>query len=70
MAYQATWAVRNAISPWNTRPHFSMTRREARCPAAVALMIRGSGVLAQPNRIASRAPSVARPRPQNSGASS
>jgi hypothetical protein len=56
MAYQTTRAVRNSISPWQVRPHFSMTRREARWPTAVALMIRGSGVLAQPKRIASRAP--------------
>src|SRR5689334_13820769 len=70
MAYQATCAPLNVTSAWNVRPHFSMTRRDAWCPAAVALMIRASGVCAQPNRIASRAPSVASPRPQYSGASS
>ena len=70
MAYQAICAPLNVISAWKARPHFSMTRREAWCPAAVALMIRVRGVCCQPNRIASRAPSVARPRPQYSGASS
>jgi hypothetical protein len=69
-AYQATCAVLNVTSAWNVRPHFSMTRRDARCAAAVTLMIRASGVCDQPNRIAERAPSVASPRPQYSGASS
>jgi hypothetical protein len=44
MAYQTTCAVLNITSAWNVRPHFSMTRRDARCPAAVTLMILASGV--------------------------
>ncbi len=48
MAYQAIWVPRKPISAWRVRPHFSMTRREAWCPAAVTPMIRVRGVCAQP----------------------
>ncbi len=58
MAYQTPCAPLNVTSAWNARPHFSMTRREARCPAAT-LMIRASGACAQPNRIASQAAATA-----------
>ncbi len=37
MAYQTSCAPLNVTSAWDARPHFSITRREARCPAAVTL---------------------------------
>jgi len=52
MAYQTTRAPLNASSAWNVMPHFSMTLRDALCPAAVTLMILASCVRAQPKQMA------------------
>jgi hypothetical protein len=61
MAYQATTVPAMGSSPWNRRPHFSITRRDAALVAMVALMIRSSPTASNPWRTPVWPPSVASP---------